>query len=157
MTRPDRSQTAPNTLYGWYDPLGIEEFPSKPQNSVVTIYGMSHAVRLGNALARISDQFTPRMVGAPAATSNWAYGAYLRGRGGGKSRAVVLAFMSQNFAMITTLSAMTWTLDLPMPYTADRFYVEGDRLEVIHPPYTSFEQYVNAFYDPIKWSEARSF
>jgi hypothetical protein len=157
MTRADRSQTAPITLAGWYDPLPIEEFTSKPQNSIVSFYGMSHAGRLGLALGRTSDQFTPRIVGAPAATSNWAYGAYLRDRGGGKSRAVVLAFMSANFAMSATLSAMTWTLDLPMPYTADRFYLDGDRLEVIHPPYTSFEQYVNTFYDPIKWSAARSF
>ncbi len=157
MTRADRSQTAPITLVGWYDPLDIKEFSSKPQDSIVTIYGMSHAVRLGVALGRTSDQFTPRIVGAPTASSNWAYGAYLRDRGGGKSRAIVLTFMSQNFAMITTLSAMTWTLDSPMPYTADRFYLDGNRLQVIHPPYKSFEQYVDAFYDPIKWSAARSF
>src|SRR5258706_14745173 len=103
MTRADRSQTAPITLSGWYDSLQIDEFPSKPQNSIVTLYGMSHAARLGNALGRISDEFAPRIIAAPAATANWAYGAYLRDRGGGKSRAVVLAFMSQTFAMITTL------------------------------------------------------
>jgi len=156
-TRAEKSQTAPNTLFGWYDPLEIEEFTAKPENSIVTIYGMSHAVRLALALNRTSDRFTPRIVGAPAASSNWAYGAYLRDRGGGKSRAVVLAFMSQNIAMITTLSSMTWNLDFPMPYTADRFYLDGDKLRTIHPPYTSFEQYIEAFYDPAKWSAARDY
>lgn len=157
MTRADRTQTAPITLSGWYDPLEVQEYPAKSQNPIVTIYGMSHAVRLGQALGRTSERFTPRTVGAPGASTNWSYGAYLRDRGGGKSRAVVLAFMSQNFPMITTLSAMTWTFDLPMPYTSDRFYLDGDHLGVIHPPYTSFEQYVAAFSDPAKWSTSRGY
>jgi hypothetical protein len=155
MSRIDRSQTAPITLSGWYDPLAVQEFPSEPQKPIVSFYGMSHAVRLGLALGRISDRFTPRIIGAPGATSNWAYGAYLRDRGGGKSRSVVLAFMSQNFPMITTLSAMTWAMDMPMPYTADRFYLKNNQLQVIHPPYTSFEGYVKAFNEPKEWSKVR--
>src|SRR5882757_3506272 len=55
MTRADRTQTAPITLSGWYDPLEVGEFPSKSPSSSVTIYGMSHAVRLGAALGRTSD------------------------------------------------------------------------------------------------------
>jgi hypothetical protein len=154
ITRADRSQTAPITLSGWYDPLEVEEFPSKSQDKIVSFYGFSHAVRLGHALRRVSDRFVPRIVGAPAATSNWAYGAYLRDRGARKSSAVVLAFMSANLPMITTMSPMTWNVGLPMPYTADRFFLDGSQLRVVHPPYTSFEQYVDTFYDPIKWSSA---
>ena len=134
MTKADRSQTAPITLSGWYDPLPIEEKTGAPQNPIVTFYGMSHAVQLAHALGRVSSAYTPRVVGAPGATANWAYGAYLRDRGGGKSRAVVLAFMSANLAMITTMSPMTWNIGFPMPYTADRFFVENDKLRVVHPP-----------------------
>jgi hypothetical protein len=143
-------------LPGWYDSLNITEYPEKPQERIVTIYGMSHAVRLGHALARVSDRWTPRIVGAPGAPTNWSFGAYLRDRGGHKSRAVVLAVMSYSLPMITTLSAATWSFDLPMPYTLDRFYLEGDQLRVLHPPYTSFEGYVETFYDPAKWSRARA-
>jgi hypothetical protein len=158
MTRADKALTAPITLSGWYDPLEVQDYPAKSQNNpVVTIYGMSHAVRLGQALSRTSDNFTARTVGAPGASTNWSYGAFLRDLGGAKSRAVVLAFMSQNFPMITTLSAMTWTFDLPMPYTSDRFYLKGDHLEVIHPPYESFERYVAAFCDPAMWPIVRDY
>jgi hypothetical protein len=157
MTRADRTQTAPITLSGWYDPLEVQDYPARSQNPIVTIYGMSHAVRLGQALSRTSDRYTPRTVGAPGASTNWSYGAFLRDRGGGKSRAVVLTFMSLNFRMITTLSAITWAFDLPMPYTSDRFYLDGNHLGVIHPPYTSFEQYVATFSDPAKWSAARDY
>jgi hypothetical protein len=155
MTRPDRSKTAPITLPGWYDTLDITEFPEKSSSSIVTIYGMSHAVRLGQALGRTSKKLTPRIVGAPGAPTNWSFGAYLRDRGGFKSRAVVLAFMSYSLPMITTMSAATWSFDLPMPYTMDRFYLEGDQLHVLHPPYTSFEGYVDTLYDSTKWSSVR--
>jgi hypothetical protein len=155
MTRPDRSRTAPITLPGWYDSLDITEFKEKSPNSIVTIYGMSHAVRLGQALERTSARLTPRMVGAPGAPTNWSFGAYLRDRGGRKSRAVVLAIMSYSLPMITTQSAMTWSFDLPMPYTMDRFYVKDDQLGVLHPPFTSFEGYVDAFYDSAKWQATR--
>lgn len=153
MTRAGRLETAPITLAGWYDPLQVLE--SKSQKPIVTFYGMSHSVRLAFALGRVSDRFVARSVGAPAATSNWSYGAYLRDRGGGKSRAVVLAFMSANLAMITTMSPMTWNIDSPMPYTADRFFLDGDRIRMVHPPYASFEDYVETFNDPKKWSAAR--
>jgi hypothetical protein len=158
MTRPGRDQTAPITLAGWYNPLQVKEFiPKKPQSSIVTIYGASHSVNLATALGRVSDRFTPRSVGGPGATSNWEYGAYLRDRGGGKSHAVVLSFQSSTLAMITTLSPMTWNSDAPKPYTADRFLLDGNQLQVIQPPYTSFEGYVATLDDPQKWSIARDF
>src|SRR5664280_25927 len=133
MTRSDKTQTAPITLAGWYDPLEIWEPATDSNSKVVTFYGMSHAVNLAHALGRVSDRYVPRGVGAPGATANWAYGAYLRDRGGGTSRAVVLAFMSGNLAMINTMSAMTWNTDFAMPYTADRFFLEDEDLKAAHP------------------------
>src|SRR5581483_877934 len=62
MTRPDKSQTAPITLSGWYNPLRVDEQGSA-NNPIVTIYGMSHAVRLGLAITRVSAEFSTRIVG----------------------------------------------------------------------------------------------
>jgi hypothetical protein len=115
-TRANPAETAPITLTGWYDPLEAAEPRTNPEKQIVTIYGMSHAVRLGQALNRVSNLFAARIVGAPGATTNWSYGAYLRDRGGGKNRAVVLAFMSANFMAINTMSSMTWNVDMPAPY-----------------------------------------
>jgi hypothetical protein len=154
MTRLDRAQTAPITLAGWYNPLEIGEPPADSNKQIVTVYGMSHAVRLAHALGRVSDQFAPRIVGAPGATPNWAYGAYLRDHGGGRSRAVVLAFMSGNLPMVNTMSAMTWNTDFAMPYTADRFILEKGNLKAVHPPYDSFDDYVRILNDQEKWSDA---
>ncbi len=158
MTRPEKDETAPITLAGWYNPLVVKEFtPKKPENPIITFYGSSQAVELAFAVSRVSEAFTPRSVGAPGATANWAYGAYLRDRGGGKSRAVVLAFQSLNLAMITSFSPMIWAVDAPMPYMADRFFLNEGKLGVIHPPYTSYDGYVATLSDPEKWAEARSF
>jgi hypothetical protein len=157
MTRKDPKETAPITLPGWYETMEVTEFPPKAPDSIVTIYGMSHAVRLGLALHRVSKRYTPRILGAPGAPTNWSYGAFLRDRGGHKSTAVVLAFMSHNFGIMSSLSAMTWAYDLPMPYTSDRFYLEGGELRTLHPPYATFEAYADALYDPDRWEQVREF
>ena len=148
MMGTDRSNSAPISLAGWYDPLEVQDNPKRPNFEIVTFYGMSHSVRLANALNRTSDRLVARSVGAPGATANWAYGAFLRDRGGGKSRAVVLSLMSANLPMINTMSPFTWNVSFPMPYTADRFYVNSGTLFVVHPPYISFEHYRTAFGDP---------
>jgi hypothetical protein len=155
MTRDDPSQTAPITLSGWYEPLQVIEAPTAPEKPIVTIYGMSHAVRLAEALTRTSDRFSSRSVGAPGATTNWSYGAYLRDRGGGKSRAVVLALMSVSLPVITAMSPLTYNYDFAEPYTSDRFYLDGGQLRVAQPPFASFKEYVQAFDDPKRWAAAR--
>jgi hypothetical protein len=165
MTRRNRSETAPITLAGWYNPLIATDWPagsvSVPGEAkyrpIVTIYGASHSVRLAVALARVSNQFSSRSIGAPGATPNWSYAAYLRDRGGGNSVAVVLSFNANELAMITSLSPAVWSSDYPMPYTADRFYLYHGQLEAIHPPYDSFEEYQRAFFDPQAWSKVVDF
>jgi hypothetical protein len=155
MTRPESSETAPITLAGWYEPLRVNEPKPSAANQTVTFYGMSHAVQLAFALGRTSDHFVPRVVGAPGATANWAYGAYLRDRGGGKSRAVVLGVMAANLSMITTMSPVTWNLEFPMPYTADRFLIDNNKLQALQPSFASFEQYIATFYSERNWSSFR--
>jgi hypothetical protein len=157
MTRRDPAQTAPITVAGWYDPIvSNTNNDADPDAPIVTFYGMSHAAMLAYALGRVTQKLTPRIVAAPGASGNWAYGAYLRDRGGGKSRAVVLALMSDNLPMISAVSPMTWSIDFAMPYTADRFYIDGDGLRAVHPPFDSFNEYVEAFESPAGWAAARS-
>ena len=84
-TRADKSQTAPITLSGWYEPLIASKSEGVAAKPIVTIYGGSHSVRLAHALGRVSNDFAWRSVAAPGASSNWSYGAFLRdeaGRGG---------------------------------------------------------------------------
>lgn len=164
MTRPSRDETAPISLAGWYDPLEAVDRIRPGASQTITVYGMSHAVRLAEALARTPNTYNVRSVGAPGASPNWSLGAFHRDRGGattgktGKSRVVVLGMMSANLPMITTMSPMTWNVSFPMPYTADRFRVGADgRLSTTHAPYSTFEGYVSTFYDPAKWQSAKAF
>lgn len=166
MTRPDRSRTAPITLAGWYDPIvstGPQEeqvlpATSEPLKAVVTIYGGSHSVRLAHALGRVSKYLAWRSVGAPGATPNWSFGAFLRDQDGyKKSTAVVLTFNTNLLPAITSFSPAMWNNDSPMPYTGDRFFLTGGRLEVMHPPYDSFEEYERMLRDPKAWPWAVNF
>jgi hypothetical protein len=153
-TRADPAETAPITLAGWYDPLVAVERPAKRGGAEVTVYGMSHAVRLANALQEVSPNYQVRSVGAPGATTNWSYGAFLRDEDNGKSKAVVLAIMSSTLPMILSPTAMDWNTSFPTPYTADRFVVAGQGLRRIPPPYESFDGYVRALHEPGAWNDA---
>jgi hypothetical protein len=62
--------------------------------------------------------------------------------------------MSGNLAMINTLSAMTWNTGYALPYTTDRFLLDDGKLRVVHPPYASFNDYVQTLNDDAKWAEA---
>jgi hypothetical protein len=155
-TRAEPDKTAPITLAGWYKPMKVVDFPAKPGSVKVSFYGMSHCVRLAEALQRTSSRYSARSIGAPGATTNWAYGAFRRDKDRAGSKAAVLAIMSSTLPMITTQSPMTWNTSFAMPYTADRFVVRQDgELRVVSPPYESFADYVTAFEDTGKWTEAR--
>ncbi len=155
MTIADPAQTAPITLAGWYRPLQALERPAKPGGTLVTVYGMSHAVRLADALQRTSSRYSARSVGAPGATTNWSFGAFRRDKDRGASKVVVLAIMSSTLPNITSMTPMTWNISFPLPYTQDRYVLDGGRLRVVEPPYESFAAYVATLHDPAKWAAAR--
>lgn len=155
-TRSDPDATAPITLAGWYEPLTATVRPAKTQGgTTVHFYGMSHAVRLADALQSTSPTLTARSVGAPGATANWAFGAFRRDKARRAGDVAVLAIMSSTVPMITTMSPMTWNSSFAMPYTADRYRLKNGELVVTLPPYDSFTGYVSAFQDPKRWAEAK--
>lgn len=154
MTRADPAATAPITLAGWYRPLKAIDRPGKPGGTIVSVYGMSHAVRLADALERVSDRYSARSIGAPGATTNWSFGAYRRDTHKAGSKVAVLAIMSSTLPNITSMTPMTWNISFPLPYTEDRYILDGGRLRVVRPPYDSFTGYVATLNDKAKWRAA---
>lgn len=153
-TRADPAESAPITQAGWYDPLVATSRPAKPDGVEVSFYGMSHAMRLAEAVQRTSPRLSARTVGAPGATTNWAYGAFLRDRGRSGSKVAVLAIMSSTLPMITSPAPMNWNSSFALPYTADRFVLEDGALRQVKPPYDSFAEYVRTLEDPEAWAAA---
>ena len=153
-TRSTPEATAPITLAGWYDPLIAIERHAEPGAPKVTIYGMSHAVRLADALDEVAPQYRVRSIGAPGAGTNWAYGAFLRDEHDRIGDVAVLAIMSSTLPMILSPTPMDWNTSFAMPYTADRFIDTGDGLKRIRPPYESFPDYVRALNEKGAWEAA---
>ena len=110
-TRADPERTAPITLSGWYEPLVATAQPAKtPNGPTVHFYGMSHAMRLADAVQESSQVLASRGIGAPGATANWAYGAFRRDKGRRENDVAVLALMSTTLPMITTMSSIpSWS------------------------------------------------
>lgn len=156
ITRSDPNQTAPITLAGWYQPLHAEAIGGPTGAPMVTFYGMSHSVRLARALARTSSKYQERSIGAPGATANWAFGAFLRDSQRANSKVAVLSIMSMTTPMVTTMTAMTWNSAFPLPYTEDRFEIAGNGLRAVPLPFESFADFTKAFFNPKAWADART-
>jgi hypothetical protein len=156
ITRRDPNQTAPITLAGWYQPLHVEAIGGPSGAPTVTFYGMSHSVRLARALARTSSNYHVRSIGAPGATANWAFGAFLRDPQQSNSKVAVLSIMSMTTPMVTTMTAMTWNSAFPLPYTEERFELAANGLQVVPLPFESFPDFTKSFFDPGAWSRARA-
>ena len=156
ITRIDPNQTAPITLAGWYQPLHAEAIGGPAGAPTVTFYGMSHSVRLARALARTSSNYQARSIGAPGATANWAFGAFLRDPQRTNSKVAVLSIMSMTTPMDTTMTAMTWNSAFPLPYTEDRFEIAGNGLRTVPLPFESFSDFTKAFFNPQAWAVARA-
>ncbi|MBN8814153.1 MAG: hypothetical protein J0J06_01745 [Sphingomonas sp.] len=155
MTRADPNQTAPITLAGWYSPLKAVERPAQPGAVPITVYGMSHAVRLADALHSEFPNYAVRTVAGPGATTNWSFGAFRRDTGNRASKVVVLAIMSSTLPEITSMTPMTWNVSFPLAYTQDRYFIDGaGKLQVVTPPYESFADYTATLNDPQKWAAA---
>ncbi|OYW45971.1 MAG: hypothetical protein B7Z08_00280 [Sphingomonadales bacterium 32-68-7] len=155
-TRADPAASAPITQAGWYDPLVASEGAAKPGGVRVTFYGMSHAMRLADALQEVSPRYQARSIGAPGATTNWSFGAFRRDRERGQSQAAVLAIMSSTLPMIVSPAPMAWNTSFALPYTADRYSLNAGRLQVAAPPYDSFAGYVRTLEDPAAWERANA-
>ena len=157
MTRTDRTKTAPITLAGWYKPLAVNETGDATAPNVMTIYGMSHANLLGDAVARTGKAWKVRRITAPGGPLNWAYGAFLRDTDKSKGKVVVLAIMSVGVPALTSTTSATFSPDLQIPYTYDRFVLTGESIKRIAPPYESFEDYTATLYSPGKWRDYLQF
>ena len=151
QTRRSIEASAPILSAGW-----LEDLPAEAQDGgkiVVTIYGMSHAGLLANALSEIDHDLTVRYLGAPAATPAWSFSAYLRDRLRRRSDVVVLSVMTSAIPLLGTTSGATMYFDGAYPYTYPRYVVEHDTLTAIEPPFLSLEGYRSYFYDNAKWEQ----
>ena len=139
---------------GWLDGSAVRIQSKDTQRGdrpAVTVYGMSHAVQLAEALAKADDSLFVRSVGAPGAVPTWAYEAYLADRDRFNSEVVILGIMTEGVSLIGTTSGTTNHFDSVWPYTYPRYYLRDGKLGRRSPPCLCLKEYKEHFYDPEKW------
>lgn len=156
MTGLKDTESAPITKSGWIvkeqNELENEKL-SLPKKPIVTIYGMSHAVLLGQDMAKIAPDLHIRIKGAAGAVPTWSYAAYLHDRKIIHSDVVILGIMTRGVSLICTTSGATNHFDTVAPYTYPRFYLNDGKLEHVDPPFISLNGYREYFFDDHKWQK----
>lgn len=155
MTRKTNDESAPIISVGWLDSsinYEISKDGNKKNKPIVTVYGMSHAGHLAEDMAKIDNSFTVRSVGAPGAIPTWSYSAYLFDSTKTHSDVVILGIMTNGVPYLGSTSGATNHFDRVYPYTYPRFFLSGDSLRYVLPPFVSFKEYLDYFYDSDKWA-----
>lgn len=154
MTRKEIDESAPIVSAGWLvgSPKRSLSNNLNPENRpVITIYGMSHAGMLAEDMAKIDTSLTIRFKGAAGAVPTWSYTAYLFDKDQYHSDVVILGIMTRGVPLICTTSGATNHFDAVYPYTYPRFFLSNSALKYVMPPFISFKDYIEYFYNLEKW------
>jgi hypothetical protein len=154
MTRKEIDESAPIVSAGWL--VGspnrlVTNNLNGDTGPVITVYGMSHAGLLAEDMAKIDSSFAIRFMGAPGAVPTWSYASYLFDKDQYHSEVVILGIMTRGVPLICTTSGATNHFDAVYPYTYPRFFVNNGILRYVLPPFISYKDYIEYFYNPVKW------
>lgn len=156
MTGLTDIESAPIIKSGWIvqdqDKTEKENLSSQ-KKPIVTIYGMSHAVLLGQDMAKLAPDLHIRIKGAAGAVPTWSYAAYMQDRKVIHSDVVILGIMTRGVPLICTTSGAINHFDTVAPYTYPRFYLNECKLELVYPPFITLGGYREYFFDNEKWEE----
>ncbi len=156
MTGKPGGPSARIVASGWLDGSAVRiqsKNAERGARPAVTVYGMSHAVQLAEALGKTDESFFVRSVGAPGAVPTWAYEAYVTDKERFHSDVVILGIMTNGVSLAGTTSGTTNHFDSVWPYTYPRFFLREGKLERRSPPHLSLKEYKEHFYDPKEWEK----
>jgi len=146
--------SAPIVSSGWLestkDPVRSKQTGTTGR-PVVTMYGMSHATRLADAMALLDTADLIRSFGAPGAVPTWSFTAFEFDRAAVHSDVVILGVMTDGIPLISTTTGATMMYDLGYPYTYPRYFLEGDTLRHVSPPFVSVDGFREYFFEREKW------
>jgi hypothetical protein len=157
MTKHEEGKSAGILGYGWLEDRGYERLPKKAggNQTLVAVYGMSHAKLLAEALTKVDNTYVIREITAPGAPANWSFAAYEKDRGHHEAKVVILGIMTDNVPYLSSTAGTTSYFDMSHPYTFPRCSFEGGQLKQTWPPFFTGEEFREYFFSAKKWGEYR--
>jgi hypothetical protein len=155
MIKAAKVQSESTLRYGWIQNKSYESLPKKAVKSqtLVAVYGMSHAELLGKAIAKVDSEYIVRNIMAPGAPPAWSFAAYEADKDQHEAKVVILGIMTDNIAYLSATSGATSYFDMSHPYTFPRYFVENGQLKKVWPPFFTEEGFREYLNDSRKWTE----
>ena len=157
-SKSGNNQSAPIIGYGWLQNMQYESRPEKADNgqTLIAVYGMSHANLLGEAIAKKDNKYVIRSIAGPGTPPGWSFAMYRADKGHHEASVVILGIMTENVAFLSATSGATSYFDMSHPYTFPRYFLQDGLLKEIYPPFYTEEGFKNYLFDPFKWTEYRN-
>ena len=153
-----RAATKPALGYSWFQITSDELLELLPKRAgknqtLVAVYGMSHAYRLSEAITQVDSKYIVRHIMAPGAPPNWSFAAYEADKNKHKAEVVILGIMTDSISYVSATSGATSYFEASYPFTFPRYFVEDGLLKKIYPPFFTEEGFIEYLYNPKKWTE----
>jgi hypothetical protein len=153
------ADTQPNPIlgYGWLQNKRYESLPKEASDNqtLVAVYGMSHADLLGKAIVAVDNKYVIRYITAPGAPPGWSFAAYEADKDCHEAKVVILGIMTDSVPYLSATAGTTSYFELGHPYTFPRYFVKDGQLKQAYPPFFTAEGFKEYFYDSRKWGEYR--
>ncbi|MFN8587773.1 MAG: hypothetical protein U0704_08200 [Candidatus Eisenbacteria bacterium] len=152
MLGTDNTHAAPVVLSGWVDPVRWPaDRPPAPGKRVLTVFGPSFALAIGDTLASLDPSWQFRARGGPAAPVSHVFALWRVDRRRAHSDAAILGILASSLRGVDAASGATWMFESPYPYTYPRWRSEGDSLVGDWPGIANAEDMRAALHDPVRW------
>jgi hypothetical protein len=151
---PTDEQSAPIARAGWLGDLPHSPQPKQPTaagHHLIAMYGMSFVGNVGKAMQKTDSSLDMRLILGPAAPPNHSFAAYQRDRHQNQAEVVVFGILASSVKGMDAMSGMTWSTDVPPPFTFSKYVVENQQLREIAPQVQSLDQLRQARQNPQQW------
>ncbi len=146
--------SAPIAQAGWLDPKDWQTQPNKPntkQDILVAMYGMSFTNDVAKVMEQIDPRITIRRIDGPTAPPNHSFAAYSLDRKNHNADVVIWGILASSLQGLNAMTGMTWSAEVPAPFTFPSYYLEQGNLKAIWPSIDSLETLRLAKQDEKRW------
>ncbi len=121
---------------GWIRPAAADQpaAPGPGQDLLISVYGMSFAHHIAQAMVRQDPRLAIRTSGGPGAPLSQCVALFEADRGHHQARIQVLGVLASSLVGTVTMSHMTWNFDVPAACLYPRFTLDDGHLVRHEPP-----------------------
>lgn len=161
--------TAPIALAGWLKPPVDFSKPPETQAKItppdqstqlssgekikITVYGMSFANHVAEAMKKLNPDIEVTTIGGPAAPPNHSFAAYQVNRTQDDGKIIFWGILASSLFGLDAMTGMTLGAEVPAPFTFPKYSLKNNQLQSTWPAIDSIHDLISTQQNPRLWEK----